>query len=354
MSTSIKLHRIARLVAGKLVGDGELEITGAATIRNARPGQITLADSGKFAEQLAQSQAVAAIVPAGVTPEGISHVIVDNVHESFAKVVSHFRPPRQRPLAQISPHACVSRKAQIGAGVSIGRGAIVGDDVAIGDRTYIHDGVSILAGSRIAEDVEIHPGAVIHENTVIGPRCVVGPNAVIGGYGFGYAMSDGRHQRLPQLGNVEIHADVEIGAGATIDRGTYDATVIGEGTKIDNLVMIAHNCRIGKHNIICAQVGIAGSVTTGDYVVLAGQVGIRDHINIASGAQIGAQAGVMTDVPAGERYFGSPAFHERDQRAMIAALMRLPEMRKQFHDLRRKLTALESALESDNKQRDAA
>lgn len=359
MSNSIKLHRIARLVGGNLSGDGELQISGASTIRNAKPGEITLADNPKFAEQLAASEAAAAIVPHDFAPHAISYIAVDNVHESFAKVVAHFRPPQQRPAPQISPHAIVSRKARIGAGVYIGLGAIVGDDVVIGDRTFIHDRACIMAGSRIAEDVEIHPGAVLYENTIIGPRCVIGANAVIGGYGFGYATKDDRHQRLPQLGHVIIEADVEIGAGSTIDRGTYDATLIGEGTKIDNLVMIGHNCRIGKHNILCAQTGLAGSVTTGDYVVCAGQVGIRDHVHIGAGAQIGAKAGVMADLDCGLRYSGVPAFREREHWAQVGALARLPEMRKQFLVMRRKLNELASTdsdkSDADNKdQRDAA
>ena len=158
--------------------------------------------------------------------------------------------------------------------------ATIGDDVTIGAGSTIHSGVHIMAGSRIGEDVTIFPNAVLYENTVVGARCLIHAGAVLGAYGFGYEQVDGRHQLSAQLGNVELGADVEVGAGTTIDRGTYGPTVIGEGTKIDDQVMVAHNCRIGRHNMLCSQVGIAGSTTTGDYVVMAGQVGVRDHVNI--------------------------------------------------------------------------
>ena len=157
-----------------------------------------------------------------------------------------------------------------------------------------------MAGSQIGQDVTIFPNAVLYEDTVVGPRCVIHANAVLGAYGFGYGFADGRHVLSAQLGNVVLGADVEIGAGTTIDRGTYGPTVIGEGTKIDDLVMVAHNCRIGRHNMLCSQVGIAGSTTTGDYVVMAGQVGVRDHVHIGTGAVLGAMAGVTNDVPDGQ------------------------------------------------------
>jgi UDP-3-O-[3-hydroxymyristoyl] glucosamine N-acyltransferase len=174
---------------------------------------------------------------------------------------------------------------------------------------------------------------VIYENTIVGPRCVIHAGAVLGAYGFGYCCESGRHQLSAQLGNVILEADVEVGAGTTIDRGTYGPTVIGEGTKIDNLVMIAHNCRIGRHNMLCAQVGIAGSTTTGDYVVMAGQAGVRDHVHVGSRAMLGAKAGVMSDVPDAARVVGIPATPEREQMVKQAVLSKLPEMRRQLKKL---------------------
>jgi len=172
--------------------------------------------------------------------------------------------------------------------------------------------------------VTIFPGAVLYENTVVGARSTIHAAAVLGAYGFGYDHVDGRFRLTAQLGNVIVGADVEIGAGTTIDRGTYGPTVIGDGTKIDDQVMIAHNCRLGRHNMLCSQVGIAGSSTTGDYVVLAGQVGVRDHVHVGSGAIVGAKGGIVNDVPEGSRYIGIPATPEREQKLKQAALSKLP------------------------------
>jgi UDP-3-O-[3-hydroxymyristoyl] glucosamine N-acyltransferase len=201
----------------------------------------------------------------------------------------------------------------------------------------------VMAGSKIGPDVTIYANAVLYENTIVGARCVIHAGAVLGAYGFGYCCEEGRHQLSPQLGNVILEADVEIGAGTTIDRGTYGSTIIGEGTKIDNLVMVAHNCRIGRHNMLCAQVGIAGSTTTGDYVVMAGQAGVRDHVHVGARAMLGAKAGVMNDVPDDARVVGIPATPEREQMVKQAVFSRLPEMRQQLKKLQRTVDQLVEA-----------
>jgi UDP-3-O-[3-hydroxymyristoyl] glucosamine N-acyltransferase len=197
----------------------------------------------------------------------------------------------------------------------------------------VHSGAQIMAGSRLERDVTLFPNVVLYENSHIGARVIIHAGAVIGAYGFGYKVVDGRHQLAAQLGHVEIHDDVEVGANTTIDRGAYGPTIIGAGTKIDNLVMIAHNCRLGKHNLICSQVGIAGSTTTGDYVVMAGQVGVRDHVHIGEHAVLGAKSGVPNDVPAGAQVLGIPAIPLREQKLRFAILARLPELRQQLKDL---------------------
>ena len=193
----------------------------------------------------------------------------------------------------------MSPSARLDDDVDIHPGATVGEDARIGRHSTIHAGVQIGAGCKIGSGVTIFPNAVLYENTVVGDRSVIHAGAVLGAFGFGYKMVGGQFQLSAQLGHVEIGCDVEIGACSTIDRGTYSATIIGDGTKIDNQVMIAHNCRIGRHNMICSQVGIAGSTTTGDYVVMAGQVGVRDHVHIGAGAVLGAKSGVANDVPDG-------------------------------------------------------
>jgi UDP-3-O-[3-hydroxymyristoyl] glucosamine N-acyltransferase len=332
------LAQLAQIVGGVLRGDGTLPIHGAAILDDAQAGQITLVDGVERLRDLKASCASAAVVPRGFAADtALSTIEVDDVHWAFATIVKSFRPPRQSPRVGISPLAHIRASARLAEDVDVYPGASIGDDVEIGRGATIHSGVHVMAACRIAHDVTIMPGAVLYEETRVGPRVIIHAGAVIGAYGFGYTMVEGRYQRAAQLGYVEIGADVEIGAGTTIDRGTYGPTVIGEGTKIDNLVMIAHNCRVGRHNMICSQVGIAGSTTTGDYVVMAGQVGVRDHVHIGTRAVLGAKAGVSNDVPDGARMIGIPATPERVQKLKQAALAKLPEMRQDLKALERRV-----------------
>lgn len=342
---SMRLGEIASLVGGQLAGDTNLWITGAAIIRDARAGDITLADNASFAGQLRSCQASAVLVPPGIRPQGMPYITVEDVHASFAKVVECFRPRRSQAEVGVSAAAYVSPTARIAPDAVVHPGATIGDDVVVGARSVIHSGVRLLPRCRLGQDVTIFPNAVLYEDTVVGDRVTIHAGAVIGAYGFGYETRGGRHVRSAQLGYVEIENDVEIGACTTIDRGTYGATRIGEGTKIDNQVMIAHNCRIGRHNLICSQVGIAGSCTTGDYVVMAGQVGLRDHINVGSRAMLGAKAGVMNDIPEGGTFVGIPATPEREQLVKQAALARLPEMRHDFRALQKQVAELAAEIE---------
>jgi len=302
-----------------------------------------LVDGNEKNRELAGCRAAAVVAPRALAPERLPAIQVDDVHGAFAKIVAHFRPARSAARIGISPAAVVSPTAMIADDVEVHPLATIGDDVRIGPGTTIHSGVRVMAGCKIGPQVTIFPNAVIYEDTVIGPRCIIHAGAVLGAYGFGYHFVEGRHVLAGQLGNVQLGADVEIGAGSTIDRGTYGPTVIGEGTKIDDLVMVAHNCRIGRHNMLCAQVGIAGSTTTGDYVVMAGQAGVRDHVDIGAGAMLGAKAGVMHDVPEGARVVGIPATPEREQMVKQAVLSRLPEMRQQLKKLQRTVDQLVEA-----------
>ena len=346
----ITVRKLAHLVDGELHGDATVVISGAVTVANAGPKDITLAENDEFLNQIVASRAAAVVVPQGVHPCGIPYICVDDVRRSFSKIVLLFRKPIRWEGIGVSPGAEVSPSARIAANVDIYPGAFVGDNVTVGSGSVIHSGVRVLAGSRLDEDVTLFPNVVLYENTIVKPRVTIHSGTVIGAYGFGYDLENQRHELTAQLGYVEIEADVEIGACTTIDRGTYDATVIGEGTKIDNLVMIAHNCRIGRHNIICSQVGIAGSVVLGDYVVLAGQVGVKDHVHIGDRAVVGAKAGVMSDVPVNAEFLGAPAMPLKEQWHIQATILRLPEMRKQVMKLERELTALKKQMESSDHQ----
>jgi UDP-3-O-[3-hydroxymyristoyl] glucosamine N-acyltransferase len=333
------LGELARLVEGRLVGDGSVEVLGAATLLDAGPGDITFVDRDEKAEKLAATHARAAIVPAGFPIERLTMpaIAVADVHQAFTRVIQLFRPSRSSGRSGISPRATISPTARIAADVDIHAGATIGDDVVLGRGTTIHPGTHVMAGCQLGEGVTLFPNVVLYENTIIGDRTAIHAGCVIGSHGFGYRFSEGQHKPCAQLGNVEIGSDVEIGALTTIDRGTYGPTKVGDGTKIDNLVMIAHNCRIGRHNMICSQVGIAGSSSTGDHVVMAGQVGIRDHVHIGSGAILGAMSGITNDVPAQARMLGTPATAEREQKARFAAIAKLPELRKRVAALERSL-----------------
>jgi UDP-3-O-[3-hydroxymyristoyl] glucosamine N-acyltransferase len=341
---AVSLAELAKLVGGEVQGEGRTAICGAATLPDARPGEISFVSSADKVQRLGQSAASAVVVPRGLASQKLPAIQVDDVAAAFTTIVRHFRPPRKPRRAGVSLRAVISRSARLGNDVNIHPGATIGDDVEIGDGSIIHAGARVMAGCKLGANVTIYPNAVLYENTIVGPRSTIHANAVIGAFGFGYSLVDGRHQPSAQLGYVELGADVEVGAGTTIDRGTYGATVIGEGTKIDNLVMIAHNCRLGRHNLICSQVGIAGSTTTGDYVTMAGKAGVRDHVHIGDRAVLGAQAGVPNDVPAGAFVFGSPARPEREQKLIFAAIAKLPEMRQEFKALRATVARLEAEL----------
>ncbi len=344
------LGELARLVGGALWGDASLALTGAATLGLARTGEITLADHPDRDRELAASPAAAVIATPDVECSGKPAIIVKDVHAAFAAAVSHFRPPRARTRIGVSAMAVVSPSAKIAEDVDVHPGATIGDAVEIGSGSTIHAGVHIMAGCILGDGVTLFPNVVLYEDTRVGHGAIIHAGAVIGAYGFGYREVDGRHQLSAQLGHVEIGPDVEIGAGATIDRGTYGPTVIGEGTKIDNMVMIAHNCRLGRHNLICSQVGIAGSTTTGDYVVMAGQVGVRDHVHIGTRAVLCSKAGVSNDVADGVEVLGSPAAPLRQAKLQMAAVAKLPEMRRQFRALQRQFEEFRGQTPSDGEE----
>jgi UDP-3-O-[3-hydroxymyristoyl] glucosamine N-acyltransferase len=329
----VKVRELAQLVHGRLVGDGEVEIEGARTLEEAGPGDITFIEDEKHTKQLLTTRAAAVVARESVPVNG--HIVIQVSDPLLAFVdIARYLDGRleEGPVAGVDPDARVDASAQVGEGTSVQAFAKIGPDVVIGCRCRIFSGVVIGRGCFLGDDVTLYPNAVLYDWTRVGNRCTVHANAVLGADGFGYRLREGRHVKVPQLGRVEIEDDVEIGACTTIDRGTFGETRIGAGTKIDNLVQIGHNCKVGRHNIFISQMGIAGSSTTGDYVVVAGQVGIVGHIQIGAGAMIGGQAGVTKDVPAGAHMLGSPATPEREQKRILMTLERLPEIRR---DLRR-------------------
>lgn len=339
------LSELAELVGGTPSNNLEVVVHDAVPLDEVSIGKLTFIDQPERADQASQSPAAVVLVPTGVACPGKPLIEVVDVHEAFATIVASFRRERSQAQAGIAPSAVVSPKANIARDATIGPNATIGDDVTVGPGTVIHAGVHVMARCSIGSHVTIFPGVVLYEETEIGDHCIIHAGAVIGANGFGYRQQDGQHRLSAQLGNVVIGKHVEVGANSSIDRGTYSSTRVGEGTKIDNLVQIAHNCQIGKHNLLCAQVGIAGSTTTGNYVVMAGQVGVRDHVHIGEGARIGAMAGVSNDVAPGVVAFGAPATPERDQKLLLASLAKLPEMRKEFKQVRNTVRELQAKAE---------
>ena len=352
----LTLAEVAEIVDGEAFGNEQTIVRGTGTISSARQGEITFAESQRTIDRLSHCVADVVLVPRDLTIEDRSYIQVDDVREAFGKLVEHFHPRRETVRKGVSARAHVSDGSTIGEDVDIHDGTVVYEDVHIGDGCTIHSNVVLMPGCRIAENVTIYPGAVLYEDSIVGARCILHANCVIGAFGFGYDTIDGEHKLGAQLGYVELESDVEIGAGTTVDRGSYGATTIGQGTKIDNNVQVAHNCRIGRHNIFCSQVGVAGSSSTGDYVVMAGQVGIPDHVHIGDQVTIGAKSGVMRDVPSGQTVLGIPATPERAQMQQLAALQRLPEMRKQLRALIRQVEKLVGSGEDEVREpkRDAA
>ncbi len=313
-TVSTTIEQLADLVQGQVQGDCSRCVQAARPLQEAGPADITFVENEHHLKHLKECRAVAVVVPLALATKAApvltaltpapALILVKDALGAFITIALrlHGEPGRQPP--GIDPRAHVHPSVRVGAGSSVQAFAVIGEGTILGARCQVYPGVVLGRNCRIGDDVILYPNVVIYDNTVIGQRTIVHANAVIGADGFGYRFQNGQHVKVPQLGWVELGDDVEIGACTTIDRGTFQPTRIGSGTKIDNLVMVAHNCQIGQHNIFVSQVGIAGSCTTGNYVVMAGQVGVADHIHFGEGCQIGARSGVMRDVPAGERHAG--------------------------------------------------
>ncbi len=335
------LRQLAALVHGTVEGDGDLEICAARTLQDAQPGDITFLDKKSSVALLERSKATAAVAPLDLPMNVKALIRVADPLSAFVTIFQHLQGKAARRPTGIDPRALVDASAIIGPDPSIRASAIIGANTIIGKSCLVAAGVIIGDNCRLGDNVVLHPNVVLYDDTVLGDRVIIHANAVIGSDGFGYRLDKGRHVKVPQMGNVVVGNDVEIGAGSTIDRGAFQSTTIGEGTKIDNLVQIAHNCKIGKHNAFAAQVGIAGSTTTGNYVFMGGQAGVRDHITIGDGAVFGAKTGVFHDVGPGKRMFLYPEFEERDAGRILACMKKLPAMRKDLLRILKELNLTE-------------
>jgi UDP-3-O-[3-hydroxymyristoyl] glucosamine N-acyltransferase len=322
------VNELAALVGGRVVGTGgETGIHGVAAIADAAEGQITFLTSQKYLAALKATRASAALVPLDFQAEiSATLILVEHPMAALAKILEKFAPPPVVIEPGVHPSAVIGAGVTLGDKVSIQPHAVIESGAKIGGNTVVGANAYIGHNVVLGADCRIYPNVTIREGTLIGSRVIIHSGAVIGGDGFGYEFSGGKHIKIPQTGIVQIDDDVEIGSNAAIDRARFGRTWIQEGTKIDNLVQIAHNVVIGRHSVIVSQTGISGSTRLGQYVTLAGQVGLVGHLEIGDQVIVGAQAGVSKDIPAKEIWLGSPATPMQEQKEKFANINRLPKL----------------------------
>ena len=332
---TITAETIAALVGGELVGDGSVTVTGVATLDRAGESDLSMLSAARYSALMANTRAGVVLVDPDfrdVASGAGARIIVEKPQEKLVGLLPRLYPEQEvRP--GVAATARIGKGATIGRGVSVGEYAVIGAGVSIGDRVVIGPHCVIGDGVSVGEESRLWPGVTLYTGAEIGERVFIHAGARVGCDGFGYVFREGAHQKIPHVGRCIIGDDVEIGANSTIDRGSIDDTVVGNGTKIDNLVHIAHNVRIGEKCLIMAQVGVAGSVTIGDGAILAGQAGISGHLTIGAGARLAAQAGVFGDIPAGETWSGYPARPHRDSLRASAALFKLAGMMRKLEKL---------------------
>ncbi len=322
---AVRIAEILEAVGGEFSGDSDLEIRGVRTLADAGPGELSFLSNPKYEGLLASTRASAVLVSKAFKAAGDESrlIRVDDPYLSLSIVISRWFVDIPAPRG-ISEKASVSESARLGGNVRIGAFASVGDDVVIGDGVTIYEGSVIGACSSIGRGTTIYPNVSIYHGTKVGERCIIHSGVVIGGDGYGFATAGGKHNKIPQIGIVRIENDVEIGAGTTIDRAALGETVIGEGTKIDNLVMVGHNVRIGKHCLVVAGVAFAGSSEAGDYCVFGGHSGVAGHVRLGSRVMVAAKAAVMKDWDGPVTLAGNPARPIREKLKGDALLRRLP------------------------------
>ena len=330
------LREVADFLDGEVLGDEKIVIKGVSGIEEAEQGQITFLSNPRYNHLISQTRASAIITSRENKFIFKPLIRVDNPSLAFARVVDKFHPRKSVLPSGIHPTAIIAKSARLGLNVSLGAYTVVDENVIIGENTIIYPGCYIGRDTRIGNDTLIYANVSIREATTLGNRVVVDCGTVIGSDGFGFITQEGRHQRITQIGRVVIEDDVEIGANVTIDRARFDKTIIGKGTKIDNLVQIAHNVVIGQNCMIVAQVGISGSTTIGNNVTLAGQAGLIGHISIGDHATVAAQAGVSKSVPANTVVWGYPAKPLSIAKRINACIQKLPELFKTVAEIKKR------------------
>ncbi|NLI32316.1 MAG: UDP-3-O-(3-hydroxymyristoyl)glucosamine N-acyltransferase [Deltaproteobacteria bacterium] len=341
------LVELAERLQISMKGDPEISIHGINTLENAGPGELSFLTSKRYAPLVPHCRAAALLVPPDFSHLDFPLLISEQPYLCLARAAQLFFQSPSLPHG-IHPTACMGDSVALGSGTSIGPLVHIGNNTIIGTGTVIHGGCHIGSDVQIGEDCLIHPNVTILDRCRLGNRVIVQSGTVIGSDGFGFAQDDqGHHVKIPQVGIVQIDDDVEIGANCTVDRATFGRTWIQRGTKIDNLVQIAHNVTVGEHSILIAQVGVSGSTRIGRHVILAGQAGIVGHIEIGDRARVGAQSGVNRSVKEGEDVLGSPALPHKEYLRCAAAFRHLPRFRDELRDLIARVRELEDQLSKE-------
>jgi len=338
------LNEIAKLIDGEVIGNGDILINGASGIREAAEGEITFLANSKYSSLMDKTRAAAIITSNDAQATTKPIIITQNPSLAFIKIISMFTPDDAGHPHGIDYTVVMGKNVSLGKDVTIGAYSVIGDNVTLGDNVIIYAACYIGHQTKIGAQTLIYPHVSIRERISIGRGVIIHSGAVIGSDGFGFATIKGAHHKIPQVGTVEINDDVEIGANVTIDRARFDKTVIGRGTKIDNLVQIGHNVIIGENSLIVAQVGIAGSAIIGNNVTLGGQVGLVGHITIGDNAIVTGQSGVAKSVPADTMVSGSPARPFMTTQRVNASLQNLPKLFNLVKELKKKIEELEAKL----------
>lgn len=336
------LAEIAEFIDGEVIGDGEIVVTDVCGIKDGKKGSVTFVDNSRYFPLVEETEASAVITPRDFKSSGKVIIRTDNPSLAFAKVASLIVKDEKHKIIGIHETAIIANDVIIGKNVTLGPYVIIEYKSRIGDNTVIHAGCYVGHNTVIGEECLIYPNVTIRERIVIGSRVVIHSGTVVGSDGFGFMNIDGAHQKIPQIGTVIVEDDVEIGANVTIDRARFDKTVIGKGTKIDNLVQIAHNVVIGEKCIIVSQSGIAGSTEVGKNVILAGQSGISGHLTVGEGAVIAARTGVTKSIPPHSKVSGYPAKEHNVAKRINACVQRLPVYVATINELKKRIEALES------------
>ena len=302
----MKILELAKLLGGRLQGDADREVHEVAALGTAGPDDLAFAEDAKSLELLTASRAGCTLVPEGCATTGHTTIAVANPKLAFVRAAHALYPTRQLPPS-VHPTAAIAPGSRLAEGVVVCPNVVIEPGVEVGEGTYLGAGVYLGERAQIGSHCTLHPHVSIYAGARIGHRVILHSGVVVGSDGFGYVFAEGHYEKFPQRGGVVIEDDVEIGSNSTVDRGSLGVTVIGQGSKIDNLVQIAHNVRVGRHCVIAAQTGISDSAEIGDYVVMGGQVGVADHIRIEDGAMIGGQAGIFRTIRKGTKVWGTPA-----------------------------------------------